>query len=64
MNFCDCAFVVHDGGQLHLDEALNVTSHRRGNVKDIAKGFKGESRQAPYYHPVTLTWYAAVDCQV
>ncbi|CAM9833659.1 unnamed protein product [Laminaria digitata] len=35
--------------KLHLDEALKLTSHRRGNVKDIAKGFKGESRQAPNY---------------
>lgn len=35
--------------QLHLDEALKLTSHRRGNVKDIAKGFKGESRQVLNY---------------
>lgn len=50
--------------QLHLDEALNVTSHRRGNVKDIAKGFKGESRQVANSHSVVyVTWHAIYDAR-
>lgn len=34
--------------QIHLDEALDATSHRVGNVKDIASAFKGESRFVSY----------------
>ncbi|CAB1115629.1 unnamed protein product [Ectocarpus sp. CCAP 1310/34] len=37
---------ARDLKKTHLDEARNLTSNRARKVKDIASGFKGESRQA------------------
>ncbi|CAM9131678.1 unnamed protein product, partial [Scytosiphon promiscuus] len=35
---------ARDLKKIHLDEARNVTSHRVGNVKELASSFRGESR--------------------
>lgn len=46
--------------QIHLDEALTVTSHKRGNVKDIASAFKGESRRVFLFAVLAVLCFLAI----